>query len=213
MKKLAILAALSLCAIATHAATIKWSVGSTLYGVNNDTATQAFTGTAKDTGYRSDDFLTGNPAFVLVYLGVNETAKTAADVTRALEDVTSGVAIKSTADASDIVTTTGRLANLGKASNTVSTDVDNVVGATYQVFFSYNGTLKDIYTDTSLSTAAGMVTTITKDPDTGIFSASPSPLYAAGGSSTKAYVAVPEPGTAAMALLGLGLLIRRRRKA
>lgn len=208
MKKLALLAALGLCAVSTQAATIQWAIGGTLYGVDKDgEATKAWTGTAKDTGYWSDGFLSNDPSFVLVYLGINASATTA-------DKVTSDMIVGNTISAADKVVTTGSTSKMGKATKTTNYEADNVVGATYQVFFSYGGEIRDIFTDASLTTVAGVTTKLTQDPDTQIFSATPSPFYAAGASGTTAYVStapIPEPGTAAMALLGLGLLIRRRK--
>ena len=206
MKKLALLAALGLCAVSAQAVNISWAVGGDLYGVKDGSATKAFTGTARNEGYWSDDFLSNDPSFVLVYLGINASATTADKVTSDM--------IKQTVAASDIVVTTGSTSKMGKASKMTDTTVDNVVGATYQVFFSYGGQLRDIFTDASLSTVAGVTATVVQDATTQLFSANPTVIYGAGASGTSAYVStapIPEPGTAAMALLGLGLLIRRRK--
>ncbi len=202
MKKLAILAVLGL-AVSAQAVSITWAVGGDLYGVNAGTATKAFTGTARNEGYWSDDFKTGNPAFVLVYLGLNASATTADKVTDQM--------IKQTVSASTLVTQSGTTAKMGKASIVQSFNAENVAGATYQVFFSYDGVLKDIYSDAAMSTAAAVTTTVVQDATTGLFSANPSPIYAAGTSSSASYVAVPEPSTAMLALAGLALLIKRRK--
>ncbi len=199
MKKLAILAVLGI-AVSAQAASIKWTGGSFLYGVEDGTATQGYT----VSGGWTDAFKSPNEAaFVLVYLGVDAQAKSAADVSTS--------DIVQTAKMTDIVNTSTSTSKAGKASLTQTLNVADVVGATYQVFFSYNGVLKDIYTDSSLTTAAGVTATVIKDPDTNIFSTTPSPLYAAGGSGSSMYVSVPEPSVALMGLLGLGMLLKRRR--
>ncbi len=203
MKKIAFFTALGLCVVSAQAATIQWTVGATLYGVKEGVATAAFTGTARNVGTWSDDFLTGNPAFVLVYLGINEAATTADKVTASM--------IVQTKEASEIVRTAGSVAQMGKANVTANFTADNVVGATYQVFFSYDGVLKDLYTDADMTTVASMTATVVQDATTQLFSANPTTLYAAGSSGTDTYVAVPEPSTAALALAGLALLLKRRK--
>ena len=207
MKKLAILAILGI-AVSANATAIKWAIGSFLYGVDKDgTASQAYT--VAD-GF-TDEFKTGSPSFVLVYLGVNETAKTASDVKNALKDEESNVAIVQTIAASSIINQSTSTSKAGKANSAQTYSAPDVAGSTYQVFFSYDGVLKDIYTDADLTTAAQVVVKVSQDAVTEVYSAAPSPLYAAGSGSTVSYVSVPEPATASLVLAGLALLLKRRR--
>ena len=198
MKKVAILAILGI-AVSAHATAIKWSVGSFLYGVNDGTATQAYT---VDDGF-ADDWKAGSPSFVLVYLGVNKAATTA-------DKVTTDMIVQNVA-ASSVINQSTSTSKAGKANVAQTYSASDVVGATYQVFFSYDVKLKDIYTDSGMTTVAKNVVTISQDQTTEAFSAAPSPLYAAGGSGTSSYVAVPEPAVALLGLLGIGMLIKRRR--
>ena len=203
MKKLAIFAVLGF-AVCTQAATIQWSIGGDLYGVKNGTATKAFTGIERNVGEWSSDFTDPNTAaFVLVYLGQNKDATTAANVTSDM--------IVQTMSAATAVTTSGSVSKMGKANQTSNYTAADVVGATYQVFFSYNGVLKDLYTDSAMTTKAGVTATVVQDSTTQLFSANPTTLYGAGSSSTTTYVAVPEPAVALLGLLGIGMLIKRRR--
>lgn len=198
MKKLAILAILGI-AVSAHATAIKWTIGSTIFGVNDGTATQAYT----LGGGFADDWKTGSPEFVLVYLGINKDATTADKVTNDM--------IVQTVTASSVINQSTSSSKAGKANVAQTYSAADVVGATYQVFFSYEGKLKDIYTDSGMTTVAKNVVSISQDQTTEAFSAAPSPLYAAGSSSTSSYVAVPEPSTAALALAGLALLLKRRK--
>ena len=195
MKKLAILALL--CAVvASHGATIKWAVGGKLYGVDSEgTSTLAYT----DANGWNSDFANGT--FVLVYLGINADPTTAANVT-------SSMIVQTLESMSDLVVTTGKQNQIGNASKLQSWDVDDVAGATYQVFFSMDGKLSDIYTSSSMSSPAQNTAVVSKDA-AGAYSANT--LYAAGSSGTASYVAVPEPSTAMLALAGLALLLKRRK--
>ncbi len=194
MKKLAILALLC-AAVASHGATIKWAIGAKLYGVDGEgTSTLAYT---EADGWNSDF---ANGSFVLVYLGVEADATTAANVSSSM--------IVASASLTDLVVTSGKQAQIGNASKLQSWDVNDVAGATYQVFFSMDGKLRDIYASSSMSSPAQNLAVVSKDA-AGAYSANT--LYAAGSGSTAAYVAVPEPATAALALLGLGMLLKRRK--
>ena len=197
MKKLAILALVGLVASA-QAATIKWAIGGKLYGVDGEgNATQVYT---DGVGWY-DDAKSGQ--FVLVYLGVNASPIAASAVTSSM------VVENSAVNVADTIATTGRANQIGNANKTFSIDVDDVAGATYQVFFLNDGKYSDLYTSAAMTTAAQNTVKVTYDGMA--YSATPSPHYAAGSGTTASYVAVPEPATAALALLGIGMLLKRRR--
>ena len=194
MKKLAFIALLC-AAVASHGATIQWAVGAKLYGVDSEgTSTLAYT---EANGW-NEDFK--NASFVLVYLGVNADATTADNVSSSM--------IVTSASLTDLVVTSGKAAQIGNASKLQAWDVNDVVGATYQVFFSLDGKISDIYASDSLSSPAKNVAVVSKDA-AGAYSANT--LYAAGSGSSAAYVSVPEPSVALMGLLGLGMLLKRRK--
>ena len=198
MKKFAILSLIGLATFA-QAVAIQWTAGAKLYGIDADgNASLAYSG-----GAMTDSFTANDPAFVLVYLGENKSATTASEVTSSM--------IVQTVDASDIIVKQGPAAKQGTAAVAQQLLVDDTVGATYQVFFSYNGEIRDIYTDAAMTTIAQNTTSVSKD-GAGAFSAPK--LYATGGTgTTDVYVstAVPEPSVALMGLLGIGMLIKRRR--
>ena len=208
MKKLAILAFLC-AAVSASAVSIKWSVGGLLYGVDGDGATQAFT----QAGGWSDKF-DNSAAFVLVYLGNDASGVTASaftDPNQTAPTVVQTVSLFDAQGASDLVTTSGKAAAIGKANKESSLLVADTVGATYQVFFTMGGKYYDIYTDSSqaANTLASVTTKVAKD-GAGAFSADK--LWAVGGDgSSAAYVSVPEPSVAILGLLGIGMLIKRRR--
>ncbi len=198
MKTLTFLAALGI-AVSAQAVSIQWTAGAKLYGVDDEgNAILAYSN-----GAMSSAFSANNPAFVLVYLGENATAKSASDVTSSM--------IVQTVDASSLIVTSGPAGKQGAASVAQSLLVDDVVGATYQVFFLYNGEIRDIYTNEGLTAVAKNTTSVSKD-GAGAYSAPK--LFATGGTgTTPVYVstAVPEPSVALMGLLGIGMLIRRRK--
>ena len=198
MKKLAILAVMSI-AMSAHAVSIQWTAGGKLYGVDADgNATLAYAN-----GAMSDSFTANDPAFVLVYLGENATAVTASDVTSSM--------VVQTVEVADIIVTTGPAAKQGTAAVAQAYSSTDTVGATYQVFFSYNGEIRDIYTDAEMTSVAKYTTSVSKD-GAGAFSAPK--LFATGGTGTAnvyTSTAVPEPSVALMGLLGLGMLLKRRK--
>ena len=206
MKKLAILAFLC-AAVSASAVSIKWSVGGLLYGVDGDGATQAFT----QAGGWSDKF-DDSAAFVLVYLGNDANAVTA----DAFSNPDTAPAVVQTVslfgdepNTSPIVTTSGKANAIGKANKESSFSVSDTVGDTYQVFFTMGGKYYDIYTDEAQNTVAKVTTKVAVD-GAGAYSANK--LWATGGTGTSsAYVSVPEPSVALMGLLGLGMLLKRRK--
>lgn len=194
MKKIIALAVFGL-AVSASAASIKWAIGSKLYGVDADgNVTQVY---ADGAGWY-DDAKSGS--FVLVYLGVNASATTANTISDNM--------VVSTATLSDLIVTSGKANAIGNASKLQTFNVDDVAGATYQVFFLNDGAYSDIYTDSSLSSVAKNTAVVSVDA-AGAYSANT--LYAAGSGSSASYVSVPEPSVALMGLLGIGMLLKRRK--
>ena len=206
MKKLAILALIG-ASVSANAVAVKWSVGSLLYGVDGSgNVAQAFTSAD---GWNSK--FDNTAAFVLVFLGNNASAVTAdafTDPNQTAPTVVQTISLFDDQGNSSIVTTSGKANAIGKANKEVSFSASDIVNATYQVFFTMGGNYYDIYTDSSLSTLA---TTTTKVAQDGAGAFSVNKLWASGSSSNNAYVAVPEPATASLALAGLALLLKRRR--
>ena len=192
MKK-TILALLLLAASAAtvQAAAIKWAIG----GIIDAPADKPI------------DTTVGS--FVLAYLGVTSgQGVTAAEFATGLAE--SNYEIVQEKDWGDFYS--DRKGVYSSTQTYTSTAARDVNGATYQAFYTVDGNYY-LVNDPTIATIAvsvnaqGMVQT---DAYLNGSASGGNQLYAAGG-STAAITSVPEPSVALMGLLGLGMLLKRRR--
>ena len=199
MKKLATLAVLAALATSAQAASIMWGFGGKVY-LNDGTSTILSTES-------SAPAVAAGSYLALVYLGQNVTSYSLSDITTdmAVDKLNYGI------------TTTGKASAVGKWSPNTSTydDTSMASGASFTVLF-YNGATSafDYVYALSGSDKGGAfdsnILTVSND-NMAIANAS---IYATGGTGSTAgvaVVAVPEPSTAALALAGLALLLKRRK--
>ena len=197
MKKFATLTVLAVFATAASAATIQWGFGSNVY-VSEDGATAV----------RADTYEGSVPwSLALIYVGQNQDSfdlgvmsdDNADNDYTVLGTVSYGVA------------TTGKAAGLGKWSpsltTTYSTAYDNGASFAVVLYNESTGAFDYVY---SGSTSVGSAFT-TAYSVTDMSAQGSATIYATGSSSTTGVVSVPEPGIACMALIGLGMMIKRRR--
>ena len=194
MKKTILTFALVAVASATcHAASIKWAIGG---------AIDANAGIDTSVG-----------SFVLAYIGTTggigvDAATFNAEMAKGTDSAYS-IPDGGTGQWSDFYA-----ANRGTYATTKTTTVSDVANATYQIFYVNNG-VYSLVNDPTISTIA-----ISIDPTTGGATTAAyidgtatggSSAFAAGTSARAAITSVPEPSTAALALAGLALLLKRRK--
>lgn len=187
MKKTVIALAI-FCATITSvsAASIKWSIGGALDSAANI-----------DTSVGS---------FVLAYIG--KTTGVGVDAATFTEGVGSSYTIVDTGTWDDFF-----MSRRSTYSNTKTyTSTSDSTGDTYQAFYSLNGNYF-LVNDPTIATVAVAVDGAGAASTTAYLNGtaqSGGNLFAAGGSNT-AISSVPEPSTAALALAGLALLLKRRK--
>jgi len=191
MKKTILAFALVVAAAATcHAASIKWAIGGAIdANANIDTSVGSF---------------------VLAYIGTTSgVGVDAATFNTEMAKENSSYSIADTGTWTDFYS-----AARGTYATAKSKSVSDVANATYQIFYLNNG-VYSLVNDPTISTIA-----ISIDPTTGGASTAAyingtatggTTAYAAGSSNRAAIASVPEPSTAALALAGLALLLKRRK--
>ena len=191
MKKFAIMAAFAALVGSASAAAISWGFGGQVYIADGDTPVLS-------TSYTDDvDW-----KLALVYVGQNADSFS-------IDKLTSD----SVLDTMDYgIQATGK--NAGKwnpATKTTSTTAYED-GASFAIVLFNEGAFDYVYALTS-GAVGSAVTSATKVAD--MSDRGSATLYAVGGTGAANGVvkvsAVPEPGTAALALLGVGLLFKRRK--
>ncbi len=193
MKKTLLVAALVALAAQAHAASILWGFGGKVYVSEDMTTAVAGSSYTKDvSGY-----------LALVYIGQNVDALS--------DTVLSGLTSASQVDKLDyaISTSTKTAGKWNPASKTTTISSDDYSsGASFAVLF-YNGSKYDyIYAGTTAVGEAVKSTVTLTDLAENAQSVS---HYGAGSSSTDGIIAVPEPSVALLGLLGIGMLLKRRR--
>lgn len=195
MKKLATLAVLAALATTASAASITWGFGGQVYVTESKT----------DAAVLSTSFTGAMPwALALVYVGQEQDSFSIDSLTSA-----------SVVDTLDYaVTTTGKGSSIGKwnpaTKTTATTAYADKASFAVVLFDSVSGSFDYIYSGTtSVGSAVTETTTISDMSQQGSGA-----LFGTGGDGTSAGIvvaAVPEPSVALLGLLGIGMLLKRRR--
>ena len=150
---------------------------------------------------------TGVGSFVLAYIGT--TSGIGVDAATFNAGVGSSYSVVDTGDWADFYS-----ARKSTYSSAKSTTVSDVANATYQIFYVNNG-IYSLVNDPTISTIAISIDETTGGASTTAYingtSTGASVAYAAGTGAGSAIQSVPEPSVALMGLLGLGMLLKRRR--
>ncbi len=200
MKKLAFAIAAVFAVGAVHSATLQWGLAedSLLYVDDSGALKMA-------TDYTGD---TAGWEYRLIYLGANDTLSIN-------NGRVNGTAVDSFAygvydDNGDAYADpyTQQFSTTGTATDLDGNAVTIVAGGNFGIAF-FDGTAYDYVYTTDGSTRGSAVTSTTS---LGNLGATANPVFwdSTAGSNI-AVVAVPEPGIACMALLGIGMMIKRRR--
>ena len=199
MKKFATLAVLAALATAASAATITWGFGGVVY-ISEDGATAV----------RANTYEGSVPwSLALIYVGQNQDSFDLGVMTD--DNDANDYTILDTRDYA--VSTTGKAAGLGKWSptegNSYVTAYDNGASFAVVLYNESTGAFDYVYSG-STSVGSAFTTAYSVTDMSGQGSAT---IYATGSGSTTGVVnvSVPEPGIACMALIGLGMMIKRRR--
>jgi hypothetical protein len=204
MKKLATLAVLAALATSAQAASITWGFGGKVY-LNKGDATVLATDTLAPA-------VANGSYLALVYLGQNVSSYDLATLTSDIADTTKAAKVVDTLDYG--ITTTGKSSAIGKWNPNTSTyaDANMASGASFAILFynaeksafdyvyAYSNGKGDAY-DSNILKVSGDNMTIASAQH-----------FATGGTGGNAgVIAVPEPSVALMGLLGLGMLLKRRK--
>jgi len=189
MKKLLTLAAIAALTVSAQAVTITWGSGGQVNIVDGGVGT-----------LMASSSLAGTTSIGLFYLG------NSGGTLLTVDDVTVG----------DAIVTSSTLGGKGSSTSTFTqneyiTAMSGInAGDVFGVFFLYgNGSASQFFTDATLTTAFDSTYTFTgaeTDSTVGIGA-----WGNASGTTAQSYVPVPEPATAALAIAGLAMLIRRRK--
>ena len=206
MKKFAILAALAATTLTAPAASLTWGYGGGYLYVSKPGDTQAVQAHLFD-ATEMQTFKDNGAAFVLVYLGTSSTLDVGSIVDT---DVKDSIALDFEFDGDDSYATPM------EKQFTVSEGTyakDDYFGIAFYTGSGYTSiyAVTD-YEDGTVGSALSPVVQITNMDPTSDFS-----LYASSGGPVDDYdinmagVTVPEPSVALLGLLGLGMLLKRRR--
>lgn len=205
MKKFATLAILVAFATSASAASILWGFGGKVYLYDGATGTAIVASDASAPAVNADSYL------ALVYLGQNVKSYDLAGLSKDIADPEKAASVVDTIDYG--ITKTGKSSAIGKWDPNTSQYDDTTMasGASFTVLFFNADSSKFEYVYALSGTTKGdaydkNILTVTSDNMT-IANAS---IYATGGTGSTPGV-VPEPSVAIMGLLGLGMLIRRRK--
>lgn len=204
MKKLALIAALAALATSSHAASIAWGFGGKVY-LNKGSDTVLSTDASAPT-------VAAGSYLALVYLGQNVTSYDLSTLTSDIADTTKAAKVVDTLNYA--VVTTGKNSAKGYWSPNTSTydDLSMASGASFTVLFynaeksafdyvyAYSGGAKGSAYDSNILTVTSSDMAIADGT-----------IYATANSANAGVVAVPEPSVALMGLLGIGMLLKRRR--
>ena len=205
MKRLATFAILVALATSAHAASIMWGFGDKVYIYDGATGTAILASDASAPAVNAHSYL------ALVYLGQNVDSY---DLVGLSKDIADSQKVASVVDTIDYgIVKTGKNNAIGKWNPNTHTynSADMVSGASFTILFFNADSSKFEYVYALDGTTKGNaydsnILTVTSDNMT-IANAS---IYATGGVGDKPGV-VPEPSVAILGLLGLGMLIRRRK--
>ena len=205
MKRLAAFAIVAAFATSASAASIMWGFGGKVYLYDGETDTAILASDASAPAVNPDSYL------ALVYLGQNVESYTLAGLTKDIDDPEKAASVVDTLDYA--IVTSGKSNAIGKwdpNSNTYA-DADMVSGASFTILFfnADSSTFEYVYALDGTTKGKAYdknILTVTSDNMT-IANAS---IYATGGTGSTPGV-VPEPSVAILGLIGLGMLIRRRK--
>lgn len=197
MKKLTILAAFAALAMSASAASITWGFGGQVYvSEDGSAATLSTSSTADMTGW----------CLALVYVGQNKDTFNIADVSTS--SIVNDENTSSAATLAYKVATTGKNAGKWDPTTITSTTTAYADGASFAVVW-YDGASNFDYIYSGTTSVGSAVTSATSVSD--MSARGSASIYGTGGSGTAGVVAVPEPSVALMGLLGIGMLLKRRR--
>jgi len=156
---------------------------------------------------------TGVGSFILAYIGT--TSGVGVDAATFNSGVGTTYSIVDTGNWSDFYSSRRQT-----YSTTKSKSVPDVADATYQVFYVNNGVYSLVNSPTistavisidPVTGAASVAAYVDLGDGNGMKSTGGSTMFAAGATGGSAITSVPEPSVALMGLLGLGMLLKRRR--
>ena len=190
MKKFATLAVLAALVGSAHAAAITWGFGGTVYVAES----------MDKTAVKADAFTGTMPwSLALVYVGQSADSFST-------DDLTSSSVLDTMTYA---VSTSSKSAGKWSPSTKTFSTTDYADNASFAVvlYDATAGSFDYVYTGTTTAGAAVTSTTTIAD----MSARGSGSVFGAGSSTANGVVVVPEPSVALMGLLGIGMLLKRRR--